>query len=274
MRFFAIIIFSFLAQVSFSQYTVTKVIGNVKKKSGEKIGVGSKLKETDVLVFSKPEDMVRVIITGKGTYVLTPSPKAVVEKNAFVEMLKSTKLLKSKEGYLSSRGQFNELVPDVFKTIDSINSKILIVKENYYLFDPERYNIASIAGRGKFILQALGIGSTFQNKTLKTKGDTLFISLSDFRFQSGFSIFPYELIYYDYETKTERVLVKIDPYFDQTGEMEKIIRVVVRETSIKDDETLVQQEAYEEVYEALGKPSDLVFENTFRKVMKQLKKTK
>jgi len=271
MRFFAVIIFSFFAQTCFSQYTVTKVIGSVKKKSGEKIAVGSRLKETDVLVFSKPEDMVRVIITGKGTYVLTPSPKAVVEKNAFVEMLKSTKFLKSKEGYLSSRGQFSEKVPDVFKTIDSINARNLIAKENYYLFDPARYNIA---GGGKFILQIQGEGSLPLNKHLKTKDDTLIISQADFRLKTGFSSMPYTLVYYDKENDRNRELVKLDPYFDQIGEMEKIIRVIAKETSIKDDETLVQQEAYEEVYEALGKPSDLVFENTFRKVMKGLKKTK
>ena len=268
MRFFAIIIFSFLAQVSFSQYTVTKVIGNVKKKSGEKIGVGSKLKETDVLVFSKPDDMVRVIITGKGTYVLTPSPKAVVEKNAFVEMLKSTKFLKSKEGYLSSRGQFGEMVPDVFKTIDSINSKILIAKENYYLFDPGRFDINS---GGRFYLSRKY--SKAKSFPLKTKGDTLFISLVDFRLDPTNTMI-YELVYYDKEENRYRHLAELKPYFDKNGEMEKIIRVMVKETSIKDDETLMQQEAYEEVYEALGKPSDLVFENTFNKVMKELKKSK
>lgn len=271
MRFFAIIVFSFLAQATFSQYTVTKVIGNVKKKSGEKITVGSKLKETDVLVFSKPEDMVRVIITGKGTYVLTPSPKAVVEKNAFVEMLKSTKFLKSKEGYLSSRGQFSELVPDVFKTIDSINSKNLVSKENYYLFDRDRYNVT---GGGQFVLQKFGEGSKPLNKDLKTRGDTLYITQADFKINSGFSALRYRLAYFDKENNRERILAELDPYFDQAGEMEKIIRVVIKETTIKDDETLMQQEAYEEVYEALGKPSDLLFEYTFNKVRKEQKKKK
>jgi len=268
MRFFAIIIFTLLAQVSFSQYTVTKVIGNVKKKSGEKITIGSQLKETDVLVFSKPEDMVRVIITGKGTYVLTPSPKAEIEKNALVEMLKSTKFLKSKEGYLSSRGEFSELVPDVFKTIDSINSKILIAKENYYLFDPGRFDINS--GGGFYLSRKY---SRAKSVPLKTKGDTLFISLTDFHVVPANSMI-YEIGYYDKQDNRYRTLAELKPYLDKNGEMEKIIRVIVKETSIKDDESLVQQEAYEEVYEALGKPSDLVFEKTFRKVMNGLKKTK
>lgn len=271
MRIFAIIIFTLVAQACFSQYTVTKVIGNVKKKSGERITVGSKLKETDILVFAKPEDMVRVIITGKGTYVLTPSPRAEVEKNALVEMLKSTKFLKSKEGYLSSRGQFSELVPDVFKTIDSINSKNLFASKNYYLFDRDRFDMA---GGGGFFLQVEYLKS---KKTghfrLNTKSDTLFVTQDDFRLsQTTPSI--YRLEYYDKENKRYRVLTDLKPYFDKNGEMEKIIQVMVKETSVKDDESLVQQEAYEEVYEALGKPSDLVFENTFRKVMKAMKKTK
>jgi len=268
MKLVVIAIFLFLADSSFSQYTVTKVIGDVKKKTGEKISVGTKLKETDVLVFSKPDDKVRVIITGKGTYVLTASPKAAVEKNSFVEMLKSTIQLKSKEGYLSSRGQFSELVPDVFKTIDSVNSKNLIAKENYYLFDPGRFDINS---GGRFYLAHKY--SKAKNIPLKTKGDTLFISLTDFPLVSANSMI-YEIGYYHKEDNRYRTLAELKPYLDKNGEMEKIIRVIVKETNIKDDETLVQQQAYEEVYEALGKPSDIVFENTFRKVVKGLKKTK
>jgi hypothetical protein len=183
-------------------------------------------------------------------------------------MLKSTKFLKSKEGYLSSRGQFGEMVPDVFKTIDSINSKILIAKENYYLFDPGRFDINS---GGRFYLSRKY--SKAKSVPLKTKGDTLFISLADFHLlPANFMI--YEIAFYDKEDSRYRTLAELKPYLDKNGEMEKIIRVMVKETSIKDDESLVRQEAYEEVYEALGKPSDLVFENTFRKVLKGLKKSK
>ena len=271
MKFVVIAIFIFLAHSSFSQYTVTKVIGNVKKKTGEKISVGTKLKETDVLVFSKPEDKVRVIITGKGTYVLTPSPKAEVEKNSFVEMIKSTIQLKSKEGYLSSRGGDTEKIPNAFKTIDSINSRNLIAKENLYLFDPERYNVPT---DGEFVLLMYGDGSKNIWTPLKTRGDTLVISLANFKLGSGFSDNPYKLAYHDKAKDEIKEVSDLNPYFDQTGEMEKIIRVIVKETNIKDDETLVQRQAYEEVYEALGKPSDIVFENTFRKVVKGLKKTK
>ena len=268
MRFAFLIVFSFLTITGFSQYTVTKVIGNVKKKTGEKVTVGSKLKETDVLIFSTPEDKVRVIITGKGIYVLTPSPKAAVEKNNLVEMLKSTLQMKSKEGYLSSRGQTIESVPDVFDTIDSINTKNLIAKENFYLFDPGRYNVA---GGGKFFIQATGAeGGKPIMKELKTKGDTVFIGRSDFLPKMDAT---YKLGFFDKAENRSREIADLDPYFDETGEMEKIIRVMIKENKLE-DETLAQQACYEEVYESLGKPSDLLFEKLYQKVMKGTKKTK
>jgi len=267
MRFAFLIVFSFLTITGFSQYTVTKVIGNVKKKTGEKVTVGSRLKETDVLVFSTPEDKVRVIITGKGIYVLTPSPKAAVEKSNLVEMLKSTLQMKSKEGYLSSRGQTIESVPDVFETIDSINSKNLIAKENFYLFDPGRYNVA---GGGKFFIQTETAEGKRIMTELKTRADTLFIKPSNFILRDQDS---YKLGFYDKAENRSREIADLDPYFDETGEMEKIIRVMIKENKLE-DETLAQQACYEEVYESLGKPSDLLFENLYQKVKKGMKKTK
>src|SRR6202008_3167449 len=268
MRLVIILFFSLAVSTGYSQYTVTKVMGDVKKKTGEKVTVGSKLKESDVLVFSTPEDKVRVIVTGKGTYVLTPSPTAAVEKKKLIEMLKSTLQIKSKEGYLSSRAQTIETVPEVFETIDSINSKNLIAKENYYLYDPRTYNIAS---GGKFFLQIEQEGQKPTIKPLKTRGDTLFINKADFDI-GGNATATYKLGYFDKEENKSKAIVDIDPYFDQAGEMEKIIRVVASNSSIKDDKTLVQKECYEEVYEALGKPSDLLFENAFKKVINGLKK--
>jgi hypothetical protein len=52
--------------ICYSQYTVTKVIGQVTNKtSGESLYPGSKLRDDDLLAFSSPNDMLRVIVSGK-----------------------------------------------------------------------------------------------------------------------------------------------------------------------------------------------------------------
>ena len=77
--------------VAHGQYTVTKVVGQVKNKStGEQLKPGSKLKDDDMLEFSAPKDMVRVIVSGKGIYVLSPTPRTDNAPSAIVEMLKTT----------------------------------------------------------------------------------------------------------------------------------------------------------------------------------------
>ena len=104
---------------------------------------------------------------------------------------------------------------------------------------------------------------------LKTKGDTLLISVSNF-WKSGNG---FKLGFYDKAENKSREIANLDPYFDETGEMEKIIRVMIKENKLE-DETLAQQACYEEVYESLGKPSDLLFESLYQKVKKAMKKTK
>src|SRR5579864_2072073 len=108
-----IVFFLFVLMKSFSQYTVTKVIGNVKKLSGEGLKTGSTLSDNDVLLFSTPNDLVRVIVAGKGIYVINPSPKAEAKPDlpgTVMEVLKYTMHVKPKEGYLSGRSASTEAV--------------------------------------------------------------------------------------------------------------------------------------------------------------------
>jgi len=75
----------------YAQYTVTKVVGHVvNKTSGESLSPGSKLRDDDMLAFSSANDMLRVIVSGKGIYVISPGPRSEKKQSVIVEMLKTS----------------------------------------------------------------------------------------------------------------------------------------------------------------------------------------
>lgn len=249
----------------FSQYTVTKVIGNVKKKiTGESLKPGSKFSDTDALVWSSPNDMVRTIVAGKGIFIITPSPKAEKEGSSLLEIVKFTLHLKSKEGNLSGRGEDAELLPESLRTEAGINKKNLIAGENKYLFDKNLYDVS---GGNKFFLQTEIPGADPVIKPLQTKTDTLVLYLSDFKKpdDNDTGSTKYKLGFFSKENNSSKLLIQINPYFDTTAEMEAILKIIISEDKHKDKQAL-QEQCYAEVYEALGKPSGISFKNAFDKI--------
>ena len=96
----------------YSQYTVTKVYGNVTNKtSHEKLATGSKFKDTSDLKFSSKNDVVRAIATGRGLIVISATPQRLDGQNNAMEVLKYTFDIKPKEAYLSGRSATDEVVP-------------------------------------------------------------------------------------------------------------------------------------------------------------------
>ncbi len=263
---FLVFFFSFFNK-SYSQYTVTKVIGNVKKISGESLKTGSTLSDNDVLLFSSQKDMVRVIVAGKGLYVINPSSNAEKKPDAattVMEVLKYTMHVKAKEGYLSGRGESIEFVPDIFEADAGVNNKNLIRKFNRFLFDRHKYDLRD---GSKFFLQITYEGANPIIHALKTNEDTLLINATDFRNISDTSKkVKYAIGFFSKQKGSSESIADIDPYFDQSGEMEAIIGVVIAQSN-ETDKTALQQECYNEVYGALGKPSDIDFKNAFDKAM-------
>jgi hypothetical protein len=254
----------YFSNASVAQYTVTKVIGHVKKKSGEALVTGTVLTDNDELQFSSPNDMVRVIVAGKGIYVLNSSQQAETKQNQVIEILKYTMRVKSKEGYLSGRGESVETIPDVFDLSMGENKKILVRNTNRYLFSPQTY---SVDNGGRFILQVSHGDDKPVIHVLKTVSDTLLLLAEDFKTAAAGSgdmsqKFRYSLGYYSRQKGTTAEITDIDPYFDSTGETEAIIKVIIHSDK-NDDLTKLRQEAYDEVWTDLGKPSQLDFQNMF-----------
>ncbi len=268
--FFLLIILC-LGNIAFSQYTVTKVIGQVKNKtSGESLKPGSKLTDEDILVFSSQNDMLRVIVSGKGIYIISPSPKSQKQQNMLVEMLKTALHIKSKEGYLSGRAENNELIPATFETESKVNPKNLIANENKYVFDPSEYDVSK---GNRFFLQIEYPGSAVIIHPLKTVSDTLILYASDFKTENRdlSAKAKYKLGFFSREKSSSETLAEINPYMDTTREMQTIMDVMVNEH--KDlDRSELQHTCYAEVYEALGKPSDIFFTNIFNKLIAERSK--
>jgi hypothetical protein len=248
----------------FSQYAVTKVIGNVKKLSGEVLVTGSKLSDDDVLLFSSTSDMVRVIVAGKGIYVISPGPKAEQKQNSVVEILKNTMHVKYKEGYLSGRGETVAMVPEAFEPDPGGNKKALIRGESKFLFNRHKYDVSN---GSKFFLQIEYEGSKPYIRALETNADTLLLHASNFRTGNTESAKKAKYIvgFYFKDKNTSESLADLDPYFDETGEMEAIIKVVASQSN-QTDKSKLQEACYSEVYGALGKPSDIDFKNAFERV--------
>jgi hypothetical protein len=253
-----------VAAVGFSQYTVTKIVGEVKNKtSGERLVPGSKLKDDDLLEFSSPTDMMRVIVSGKGIYVISPTPKTDNGQNMIVEMLKSALKIKSKEGYLSGRSEETNTIPAALETETAVNKNTLIGDVNKYLFDTKAYDVSN---GSRFFLQVEFDGAKPEIHALKTSGDTLLIYPSDFKpGQDVNGTGTYKLGFFSKEKNSSESLSPIRPYIDTTGEMETVMKVIINENKQLDKEAL-QKTCYAEIYEAMGKPSGIQFEAVFNRL--------
>lgn len=259
-----LVCFLFAGNFIFCQYTVTKVLGNVKNKStGEQLKPGSKLKDDDMLEFSAPKDMVRVIVSGKGIYVISPTPRQSSSPSAIVEMLKATLKVKSREGNLSGRSEEGDLIPEVWETETTVSTRVHIGDQNKYLFDAAKYNIQS---GSRFFLQLDVAGGNSEIHALETSGDTLLLRASDFaaRQQTDGRI-TYKVGFFNKTKNAGQALATINPYIDTTGEMEAIMRVMIEENSGMPKDSL-RDACYAEVYESLGKPSGINFESVFKQL--------
>ncbi|MBL7697320.1 MAG: hypothetical protein JNK79_04150 [Chitinophagaceae bacterium] len=259
--------------VAHGQYTVTKVVGQVKNKStGEQLKPGSKLKDDDMLEFSAPKDMVRVIVSGKGIYVISPTPRTGNSPSAIVEMLKATLKVKSREGYLSGRSEESDFIPEVLETEAAVNTRIHVGAQNKYLFDVSKFDVST---GNRFFLQLDVAGGNSEIHALTTVGDTLLLQAADFapRQQVEGKI-TYKIGFFRKDKNTSESLAVLNPYVDTEGEMEAIMNVMAEEGKGISKDSL-RTASYAEVYESLGKPSKITFDEVFNRLAgKQGKKAK
>jgi hypothetical protein len=179
-------------------------------------------------------------------------------------MLKSALQIKSKEGYLSGRSQEDELIPGILQTDAAFNTNNLIRTQNKYLFDPRTYNISN---GNRFFLQTEIPGSKPLIRPLKTMADTVFLFAADFEKDNA----TYKLGFFSKEKNSSQLLAEIRPLLDTSHEMETIIKLIIAENK-QTDKTLLKRSCYAEVYEALGKPSAVLFNDVFDKTLTEASK--
>lgn len=256
-----LIIVHSISQKLSAQYTVTKIVGQVNNKStGERLKPGSKLKDDDLLEFSSQKDLLRVIVSGKGIYVISPSPRSSSSQSVIVEMLKSALKIKSREGYLSGRSEESDMIPEALETERTVNNLLLITEATRYRFSPAKYNVSN---GSRFFLQLEADSATTEIHALKTIGDTLLLGAADFKPRQQIKgTIRYKIGFHNKEKNTSESLATIRPYVDTGGEMETLVTLIVEDAQEKDLEKL-RQFCYAEVYESMGKPSIIDFQHIF-----------
>ena len=272
MKIISLIILLSLAFVNlFSQNVVTKVIGKIKKTDGTVVRIGSKLSETETLQFSSKQDIIRMIVPGKGTFVVSPSTAAEKKENVWIEVLSKTVRIQSTTASLSARSEKYEKIPAAFETTKDINLLTVISNSqpNKYLFNIADYDLSN---GSRFVLQINQKDNKSVIYKLRTSKDTLLLYRSDFQLDDdNGKEKEYLIAFYDKpKNKTNnKDFPKIKPYFDDAGEMEAILYTLIIGNKTK-PKTTQKELCYNEVYKALGKPSDLLFYATFDKIMKQI----
>lgn len=252
----------------FGQNVVTKVTGKIKKSNGIVVRIGTKLSEKETLLFSSKQNSLRMIVPGKGTFIISPNNTAVKKDNAWLQVLSSCTRIKGSADSLNSRSQLSEKIPDAFNTLTSINELTLISNSqpNKYLFNTADYDLLN---GSQFALQINQIGNKSIIYKLRTSKDTLFLYRSDFQLdEDNGKQKQYLLAFYDKAKNKTKVVETIKPYFDDAGEMEAILYTLI--DGNKNKSTTGQKElCYNEVYKALGKPSDILFYSTFDKIKQE-----
>ncbi len=266
---FSILVLTVLS--SYCQYTVTKVNGKViNLTTNEVLKPGSRLSDTDKMKWSSPHDMVRAIIAGKGIYIITPSPESQKEGSKLIDVVKFTLHIKSREFNLSGRGDNEEVIPWVFSTESVINNRNLIATANQYLFDTSQF---VLSGGNLFFLQINHKSDIPVIKPLNVISDTLFLNAESF-FTTSISDsdeIKYTIGYFDKVQNSSRQLIRLYPYFDTSNEMETLIKIIIDSDGHGDKDQL-KVRCYQEVYETMGKPSYILFNQLFEKLYKALRK--
>ena len=260
-----LIILSIAVSGPYCQYTVTKVNGRViNKTTNEVLKPGSRLSENDKLQWSSKHDMVRTIIAGKGIYIITPSPEAQKEGSKLMDVVKFTLHIKSREFNLSGRGDNEEIIPWVFSTESAINTKNLIAPVNEYLFDTTQFKISN---GNSFFLQIDPKGGVPVIKPLNVKGDTLLLYGESFSASSNVNSDETRFMigFYNKEQNSSRQLIRLYPYFDTSNEMKTLITIII-ESDRQGAMEHLRVRCYQEVYETMGKPSYILFNDLFEKL--------
>ena len=264
------LLFTLLSISLFGQNVVIKVTGKIKKADGTYVRIGTKLNEKDILQFSSNQDALRMIVPGKGTFIVRPSTSAQKKDNVWIEVLSKTIRIQGSSASLSRRAQLFEKIPISLETVYNINPNTLISNSqpNKYLFNPSDYDLSN---GSRFIIQIEQDNkSTIQ--LLRTLKDTLLLYRADFQSDDlkGNKHLNYTIGFYNKAKNQTTAVKEIKPYFDDAGEMEAIIHTLISGNINKTKSAQIEL-CYNEVYKTLGRPSDILFYSAFDQIFQEIK---
>ena len=256
-----------------AQYFVTKVVplGEVfnSQTDSKPITNGANLHNTSDVKW-KPGQVVYVV-SAKGPEkwtgntrehdVANKSPNTNL-KGMFVVVMH----LGSESYSLMGRGAPVETIPAALQPPDSANGKVIIEKNNKYLFNPEQYPQSS--GSAFFIQINLANGESVK-RLLKAQGDTLLINYSDVATAQGTSPVAYQIGFYDRNSRDKtKLITSFVPYFDLTNETEGIVASSIK--AFKNEKMppeLLKDKVYGVVCATSGKPNIFLFNEYFNKYL-------
>jgi len=240
-----------------AQYFVIKVIGKVSDPQGQQISAGKPLKSLAGLKWTSASDKLFVIEPGKGEHIVSPEKKTEGAKSPdLLDAFQREFRIQSKSTSLSGRSLYIDKIPDALHPHPLSNGKIIIDKENKFLFDLQSYpqNTAST-----FFIQIEEAGKPPLIRPLKTIADTLILTQEDLMLPSSAAPAKYTLGYFNKAfNPNNRAVISFVPYFDRDREaavMAQHIREAYRNFPISKE--ALRDSIYESLYHALGKPNGL-----------------
>lgn len=259
-KLYLVISFVACGQAVSAQYTVTKIIGRVLNSNGEAIRPGSRLTGKEQLKFTSARDAVFLIETGKGSLKISPAkstPDAKGGNNVLIDLIKSAVHLQSQTRELSGRGADDDKIPGALKADIAINPHVTITPVNKYYFNNDQYNTR--AG-GYFMLIETIAGKTVSTR-LKTRKDTLLLNYADFINAAAVSC---KLSFHSGTANSDELVALFIPYFDLSNETGLMIKTLVNDLKpIVKEKNALYRHVYAEVYETIGKPNPVGFDNDF-----------
>jgi hypothetical protein len=258
-----VILLTLVINFAQAQYRVLRVVGSVRHVSGVLIRPCDQIQQNDPVIWSAATDRLFVFQRGKGDQILMPSH--FKNSDEFVRELASMALHRElSSGDFSGRGVADSVPFNLQQ--DSWNHAPVIFRPiNAYLFNPRTYPASE---ESFFLLNVVSRNNTvIARKKLLTKGDTLFINLTDFPPVLGADSTRYQIYYYNLEKRIPTdLLAEPVPVFDTKDEMSGIISATVQDGKQQRlDKGTVSNNALSNVYNVLGKPNAIAFSEIFER---------
>jgi hypothetical protein len=256
-----------MLKVDAQQYIVLRVVppGQVLyAKNQKKVQHGDKL-DGSKLVSLQAGQKIFVISAKTGLEMWSGSPSNIkTDKSGEQNTLATLFHFSSNSHSLMGRGAKVETIPAALQTADTSNGKVIIEKENKFLFDTNQFPQNSNTA---FFIEIDVKEHEPIKRLLKTSQDTVFINYSDLETGSVDSGATYQIgFYYRNDVNKTKLITSFEPYFDLNNETERIISssiMVYKGQKLSKD--ALKGIVYSILSDMSGKPNGISFGRLFDK---------